>query len=965
MEPNYSFVKAEFVKPDSIRVLTMFCQIWRSHFATIQTRRRRNRQVPVSSAESLEVRSLLTPTAIFDFTAIASDLSATERFFGSNNAAHAPYTVIRYGEGTITSLTELPNASSAQAISGPLTFRFGSNDANNPVEAVTLSAFDDGISDGLADEVYMPDGVNDNPAVTLFLNGQPVATGTLKKLSLQTTPQLVTTSPASAPSELQLTAAAGKNRTIYKELLMATGGTGRLPFTLSPFSLQGRWAGVADASVYNSIGTTSIAPFSVDYGDLPDPAFRTLLSRDGARHRLTGTLKLGNSVTAETNGKPSSAANLDRDNGVTMPQLNPGTEAALSVRVSGGSGFLDGWIDFNQDGDFDDAGEHVMDDRSVTTGTNKVRIAVPLNASIGLTYARFRLSSTPVESPRGLAMDGEVEDYTATITLPTPTITAPAATTSLQRPEIAWSAVVGASRYNIYISNLSTGINRYHVATVTETSYIPTVDLGIGNFRLWLQAANATGNSARTARYDFTINTNATFRPVASVIENERPTLTWSAVPGAVRYEIFITDPRGNGVSDIRDKNIPGTSFTPASKMPLAAYNARVRGIAADGTAAKWSLKVEFEVVSPPARINGPGAKTVAQRPAITWTAVADAVSYKVKIKNLATPKVAPVVATSAMNHFTPPANLGIGAYYVWVQAVPANGQIRSWSSRYSFQIKTPVRVVRPASIMNSGRPTIRFKPLAGAVRYEIWLKNITTGGSTIVRDSHVKGTQWTPDSDLPISAYRFQVRGVNATGKFGQWSSVVNFRVATAPVLISPSASTATFDQTPTFTWGSVAGAVSYSFQLRNMTTGRLVRTVHNLNTRTWTEPADLPVGNYRWRSRAVGAMKLAANWSKPTDFSVGGVVRFTTPSGTLSKTPTFNWLTAGEAAGYYEIRISRIDVKESNVVRETKITGTSYSVSHPLVAGGSYRIWVRAISTSGEIGRWSRFLNFSVTTT
>lgn len=827
---------------------------------------------------------------------------------------------------------------------------------------ITLSGFDNGISDGLANQIYTPDEINDDPALTLFLNGQAVATGVLKKLSLQTTPQLVVTSPSTAPSEMQLTAAAGTDPTIYTELLMATGGTGVLPFTLSAFALQGNWSGIADGRIFSSTGTTTLAPFTVDYGDLPDPAFRTLLARDGARHRLAGSLKLGSTVSAEVDGQPAAAANLDSDDGVTLPVLNPGTNAVVTVTVSGGSGFLDGWIDFNRDGDFDDAGEHVMDDHSVTTGVNSLSISIPLNASLGGTFARFRLSSTPVESPRGLAIDGEVEDYAATIALATPTITAPSATTTGQRPEFTWSAVPAATSYTISISNLSTGINRYHTANIADTTYIPTTDLGIGRFAMWIQAQNAVGKSAWTAQYNFTINTNAAFNPVASQINNARPTLTWVAIPGAVRYEILISGSLAGSVTELRHPNVIGTSFTPASNLPPESYNAWVRGITADGTAAGWSSKVTFEIISPPATINGPRATTVAQRPKITWTAVPGAASYEIWLSGVGSATAAPLIATSSTNSFTPSADLGIGVFDVWVRAVTASNRKWAWSTRYRFQINTPVKVVQPAAITGSGRPTLYFDALPGAVRYDVWVSYTTTGQSATIRDPNVTQTQWTPESELPISSCRFWVRGINASGQFGQWSSLVSFRVATAPTPIGPS--TSTFDRTPTFTWGAVTGAATYTFQLRNMTTGITINTVQNLGTPTWTAPTSLPIADYRWWSVAIGVDGWAANWSVPTDFSVGGATRFTTPSGTLSTTPTFTWLAVDEAARY-EILINRTDVAQFNVLRETHITSTSFTVSTPLVAGGSYRTWNRAISTSGEFGPWSALLNFSVMST
>jgi hypothetical protein len=51
--------------------------------------------------------------------------------------------------------------------------------------------------------------------------------------------------------------------------------------------------------------------------------------------------------------------------------------------------------------------------------------------------------------------------------------------------------------------------------------------------------------------------------------------------------------------------------------------------------------------------------------------------------------------------------------------------------------------------------------------------------------------------------------------------------------------------------------------------------------------------------------------------------------------------------------------------VVREPNLTGTSFTVTTPLVSGGRYRIWIRAISTTGEVGRWSTTLDFSVAAT
>jgi hypothetical protein len=360
--------------------------------------------------------------------------------------------------------------------------------------------------------------------------------------------------------------------------------------------------------------------------------------------------------------------------------------------------------------------------------------------------------------------------------------------------------------------------------------------------------------------------------------------------------------------------------------------------------------------------INGPAALTVVQRPTITWTSDPAAAGYDVWISNASTQQNPFLITTSSTNSLTPTADLGIGVFDLWVRSFRTDGVKGPWSAMYRIQINTPVSITPTAAVQLTSLPTITWAPLVGAVSYDVWINNLTTGQNKVVRDPNVTTTSWTPPAELPISAYRMWVRGIDASGRFALWSFAVNFRIATAPTPIDPVAST--FDRTPTFTWTTVTGAITYNFQLRNLTTGVTVHNILNLPTPTWTAPANLPTGNYRWWSIAVGPNSLAGNWSKPTDFSIGGSAKFTTPSGTYSTTPTFNWLAVGGAA-HYELQINRVDVVQYKVVHELNLTGTSFTVTTPLVAGGHYRIWIRAISTTGEVGPWSNTLDFYVAAT
>ena len=114
----------------------------------------------------------------------------------------------------------------------------------------------------------------------------------------------------------------------------------------------------------------------LDFGDLPDPSFPTLLASDGARHTLSANLFLGACVDSEADGQQSATAAgddgnqagaatsslpegfscTDDEDGVTLvTPLIAGSQACVAVtaeNTTGGAASLWGWIDFDGNGVF-------------------------------------------------------------------------------------------------------------------------------------------------------------------------------------------------------------------------------------------------------------------------------------------------------------------------------------------------------------------------------------------------------------------------------------------------------------------------------------------------------------------------------------------------------------------------------------------------------------------------------------
>jgi len=179
-----------------------------------------------------------------------------------------------------------------------------------------------------------------------------------------------------------------------------------------------------------------------DFGDAPDLAigvgpgnYNTLASNNGPSHTIVAGIKLGANVDGDSGTLQNAAANADDVNGALPDDedglVEPGQDLTLTVgtapqvrvratNTTGADATLYGWIDINRNGAFDNATERasVIVPTGTTNGTFTLTFpTIPLSASAGQTYARFRLSTDAAAADAtGAAADGEVEDYVASIT---------------------------------------------------------------------------------------------------------------------------------------------------------------------------------------------------------------------------------------------------------------------------------------------------------------------------------------------------------------------------------------------------------------------------------------------------------------------------------------------------------------------------------------------------------------------
>jgi uncharacterized repeat protein (TIGR01451 family) len=180
---------------------------------------------------------------------------------------------------------------------------------------------------------------------------------------------------------------------------------------------------------------TPVLALGADYGDAPTDL--TLIDGNlvniysSASHQTDGVTFLGGLVDTEPSNQPMPNADGDDiqgtpndEDGITFPMV--GSTRVLSVGMSNNltikasvAGYLNAWIDWNQDGDWLDPNEQIAKDLNLTANNNNLSVSVPEATPHGATYARFRFSTASGLSSTGDTLsNGEVEDYKVNIALP-------------------------------------------------------------------------------------------------------------------------------------------------------------------------------------------------------------------------------------------------------------------------------------------------------------------------------------------------------------------------------------------------------------------------------------------------------------------------------------------------------------------------------------------------------------------
>ena len=273
-------------------------------------------------------------------------------------------------------------------------------------------------------------------------------------------------------------------------------------------------------------------------------------------------------------------------------------------------------------------------------------------------------------------------------------LTAPSVTggnDSQGRPTLKWNAVNGAAKYEVYRARSQNG-NYSKYSTQTSTGYTNSAYLTSGSTYYYkVRALDANGTAGPWSDVvAVTCRLGLTAPSVTGGNDSQgRPTLTWNAVTGAAKYEVYRA--RSKSGDYIKYSTVTGTSYTNTSYIENGnTYYYKVRALDANGTAGAWSsvVSVTYKQTLPAPTVTG--GNDSQGRPTLKWDKVAGAAKYEVyraRSLNGDYIKYSTVTGTSYTN--TSYIENG-NTYYYKVCALKSDGTAGAWSSIVSVTYRKP-----------------------------------------------------------------------------------------------------------------------------------------------------------------------------------------------------------------------------------------------------------------------------------
>lgn len=391
---------------------------------------------------------------------------------------------------------------------------------------------------------------------------------------------------------------------------------------------------------------------------------------------------------------------------------------------------------------------------------------------------------------------------------------------------------------------------------------------------------SVTAQSYAAASLQFTVNdrTNPLLPSGAQIVNSARPTFTWAAISNARSYEVWIDNATTKQSRVVFVDSIQTTSWTADRDLGIGTYNVWVRGVTQDGLKSLWSPTGVWQT-RPTGGISNSGSIQKSNAGTLEWAEIPGAVSYDIWVDSLTAKQSQYFRATAAVGTSLTIPDIAVGKFGVWIRGRNVRGDLVPWGNQGIINVSHAVQGVRIVAADFDAIPNLRWNSQRGAVSYEVWIDNKTSGQSAFYRNTSVTATSLqlnTPGE----GSFRGWIRGRDAAGVWHQWSAVLDFEIRRPSVLLKPGPVTSS--AWPLYHWSTISGAVSWDFLLQTSDGQTLVSSKALVST-SLASKDNLRAGQYRVWLTAVDSRGVTLS-SEAFTFNVTRLDDTTEPHGTLT---------------------------------------------------------------------------------
>ena len=540
-------------------------------------------------------------------------------------------------------------------------------------------------------------------------------------------------------------------------------------------------------------------------------------------------------------------------------------------------------------------------------------------------------------------------------TLSAPTVTG--GNDAQGRPTLKWNAVSGAAKYEVYRARSKNG-EYIKYSTVNGTSYTNTSYIENGNTYYYKVRALKSDGTAGAWSSVVSVTYKQTLSAPTVTGGNDaqgRPTLTWNAVTGAAKYEVYRARSKDGTYS--KYSTTTGTAYTNSSYLTSGAtYYYKVRALDANGNAGPYSAVVS---VTCRLKLTAPtvtGSTDSQGRPTLKWNAVTGAAKYEVyraRSMNGDYIKYSTVTGTS----YTNTSYLANGTtYYYKVRALGSDGTAGPDSTPVSVTYKAPFGAPLVTGSKDSqGRPALKWDKVTDAAKYEVYRARSKDGTYSLM--STQSATGYTNTSYLTNgTTYYYKVRALKANGTASAYSSVVTITYGTVPTPAAPAMRSAKADSAGiTVSWDTAANAVTYNVYRTADAGSSWTQVASSVKGSSYKDTTVQKGVKYGYKVRGVAADGKTLGPMSSTGVTAKVTAASTTPDYVKLKSAKsdpgngilLTWESAADAKTYNVYR--KVDGASGWTLLASSVSGTSYRDTSGK-RGTTYVYTVRGVAADGK---------------